>query len=38
MTFHRRFVWKAFKASWRLSFLMTLWLGTSLLRFNRKWN
>lgn len=32
----RRFAWRCFKASWRLSFLMTMWLGLSLIRFKRK--
>ena len=34
----RRFVWRAFKASWRLSFVMTLWLGATMIRLNRKWS
>ena len=33
-----RFVWKAFRASFRLSFLMTLWLLSTLFRRRRSWS
>jgi hypothetical protein len=34
----RKFVWRAFKASLRLSCLMTLWLCMTLIRFKKKWS
>jgi len=33
----RRFVWRAFKASFRLSALMTIWLLMTILRWKRKY-